>query len=391
MDPQLFFESPSGKCLKTRQGYWSFVPNPLPPQIEYSGSSVRLLSEASAALGELYGTGNLLPDSSLVITPSIRREAVSSSRIEGTQASLSDLFFFEASEIETIPDSEVQEVQKYVRAMEHGLDHLKDTPLSMKLLKEIHTILVGDVRGDDSAPGEIREGQNWIGPAGCSLYDATYVPPPAEEIEACLGAWDAYLADNQGEPPLIQCALIHYQFEAIHPFTDGNGRIGRLLITFYLKERELLNRPLLYLSEFFDQHKDEYYRRLLAVSQRGDWQAWFEFFLRGVTHQARAAVEYARRLEKLHEEYVKKLGSTKKIPGASHRLLEETFKNPVISVAALSRKWSMPFNSVKKGVQRLVDIGILEETTGKKRDRLYVAPKLMKLLTASEKAREVSG
>jgi len=386
MDPQLFINSNSGKCVKTRQGYWTFVPNPLPPRLEYSGTTARLLADASAALGELFGTGNLLPDSSFVITPSIRREAVSSSRIEGTQASLSDLFFFEASEMETGPDSEIQEVQKYVRAMEHGLDRLKEMPLGMNLIGEIHKILVGDGRGEESPPENIRTGQNWIGPPGCSLYDATYVPPPAEEVGQCLTAWDGYLHQEQAEPPLVQCALIHYQFEAIHPFVDGNGRIGRLLITFHLRERDLLNRPLLYLSEFFDRHKDEYYTRLLGISQRGEWQAWLEFFLRGVAHQAREATGYARKLETLHEEYRKKLGSTKKIPGAAHRLLEETFKNPVISVAALHRKWNMPFNSVKKGVQRLVEIGILEETTGKKRDRLYVAPRLLKLLTASEKA-----
>lgn len=408
MNPEDFSNSPSGKTIQTRQGYWAYVPNTLPPPIEYNGTVVQLISEAERALGELSGAGSLLPNPNILISPYIRREAVSSSRIEGTQASLSDLFFFEASGAEESPRSDVQEVQNYVRAIDYGLERLKELPLSIPLLCEIHGILFKGLKGEDNPPGEVRRRQNWIGPPGRSLYEATFVPPPVEELKPVLDALDQYLQSRpitasggiapqrlrrdpaQGgegaltEPSLIQCALVHYQFEVAHPFTDGNGRIGRLLVTFFLREKGLLGQPILYLSEFFDKYKDEYYQKLLGVSQKGAWPGWFEFFLRGVAHQARAALADARKIIELHAEYQTGLGRTKKIPGAAQRLIEEIFFNPVISVAGLSRKWSLPFNSVKKGVQRLVEIGILKESTGKKRDRLFVAPKLMKLLTSQE-------
>ena len=384
MDPQDFNNSPSGKTIQSRQGYWAYVPNTLPPPVEYNSAVVQLVSEAERALGELSGAGSLLPNPSILISPYIRREAVSSSRIEGTQASLSDLFFFEASGAEESPRSDVQEVQNYVRAIDYGLERLKELPLSIPLLCEIHGILFKGLKGEDNPPGEVRKRQNWIGPPGRSLYEATFVPPPVEELKPVLDALDQYLTSKPEEPLLIQCALVHYQFEVIHPFTDGNGRIGRLLVTFFLREKGLLGQPILYLSEFFDKFKDEYYQKLLGASQKGAWPGWFEFFLRGVAHQARAALADARRIIELHAEYQTGLGQTKKIPGAAQRLIEEIFFNPVISVAGLSRKWNLPFNSVKKGVQRLVEIGILKETTGKKRDRLFVAPKLMKLLTSQE-------
>ncbi|MCX5867070.1 MAG: Fic family protein [Proteobacteria bacterium] len=384
MNPQDFNNSPSGKTIQTRQGYWAYVPNTLPPPIEYDGAVVQLISEAERALGELSGAGSLLPNPNILISPYVRREAVSSSRIEGTQASLSDLFFFEASGAEESTRSDVQEVQNYVRAIDYGLERLKELPLSIPLLCEIHGILFKGLKGEDDLPGEVRRRQNWIGPPGRSLYEATFVPPPVEELKPVLDALDQYLKSKPVEPLLIQCALVHYQFEVVHPFTDGNGRIGRLLVTFFLREKGLLGQPILYLSEFFDKFKDDYYQKLLGVSQKGAWPGWLEFFLRGVAHQARAALADARKIILLHAEYQTGLGRTKKIPGAAQRLIEEVFFNPVISVAGLSRKWNLPFNSVKKGVQRLVEIGILRETTGKKRDRLFVAPKLMKLLTSQE-------
>lgn len=384
MDPREFANSSAGRCVKTLTGYWAFVPNPLPPDISYDKSLIRLLSEADRLLGELSGTGRVLANPYLLIAPYVRREAVSSSRIEGTQASLNDLFFFEASELEKPKVPDVREVKNYVRAMEYGIDRLEELPISIRLIGEIHRVLMEDVRGDHATPGEIRRSQNWVGPPGCSLQEATFVPPPVEEMKIALSDWEKYLHSQPDSPPLIQCALMHYQFEAIHPFLDGNGRVGRLLITFFFWERGLLTQPLLYLSAFFDRFRDEYYSRLLAVSQYGDWKGWIEFFLRGVVNQAKDAISDAEKIIELHAEYRLRLEATKKIPESAYRLIEEIFIGPVLSITGLSKKWNMPFNSVKTGVLRLVNIGILREATGKRRNKLYVASELIDLLSASD-------
>lgn len=387
MNPEEFKNSTAGKCIKTSGGYWVFIPNPLPPRINYDKNLIRLLSEADRLLGELSGTGRLLPNPYLLIAPYIRREAVSSSRIEGTQASLNDLFFFEAAETEKPRVPDVREVRNYVRAMEYGIGRLKDLPISARLIREIHRVLMAEVRGKHATPGEIRRSQNWIGPPGCSLNDATYVPPPVDEMKQALSDWERYLHSNPDEPPLIQCALIHYQFEAIHPFLDGNGRIGRLLITFFLCERGYLTQPLLYLSVFFERFREEYYSKLLAISQRGDWEGWVRFFLRGVVNQSNEAISDANKILKLHSEYERMLEETKKIPESAHRLIDEIFLNPVISISVLSKKWNTPFMSVRRGVSRLVEIGILSEVGERKRNKLFVAPKLRELLIATDRAR----
>lgn len=383
LDPREFDQSSPGRCIKVPTGYWAFIPHPLPPDISYDTPLIHLLSEADRSLGELSGTGRLLANPYLLIAPYVRREAVSSSRIEGTQASLNDLFFFEASETETPRTPDVREVRNYVRAMEYGIERLRDLPISVRLIGEIHGILMEGVRGDHATPGETRRSQNWIGPPGCSLQDATYVPPPVEEMKSALSDWEKYLHADTDTPPLIQCALMHYQFEAIHPFLDGNGRIGRLLITFFLWERDLLTQPLLYLSAFFDRFRDDYYARLLAVSKHGDWRGWIEFFLRGVINQSKDAISDARKIIELHEKYKQRLEASKKIPESAYRMIEELFSNPVLSISSLSKKWGIPFNSVKTGVLRLVSLDILREETGRKRNKLYIASELIELLSES--------
>jgi len=385
LNPKDFENSSAGRCINTLKGYWAFVPNPLPPEIAYDGELIRLLSEADRLLGELSGTGSLLRNPYLLIAPYIRREAVASSRIEGTQASLSDLFFFEAAESEEQKVPDVLEVRNYVKAMEYGLKRLKDLPISSRLISEIHGILMEGVRGEHLTPGEFRRSQNWIGSPGGLLNEATYVPPPVEEMHQALSDWEKYLHSNPEETTLIQCALLHYQFEAIHPFLDGNGRIGRLLITFFLCERGYLTQPLLYLSAFFERFRHEYYSRLLDVSKKGEWWKWIEFFLRGVVSQSKDALSDAKKILGLHVEYQTKLEKTKKIPSSAHRLIDEIFLNPVISISDLSRKWKLPFNSVKTGVLRLVKIGILKEMEGRKKNKLYIASELMNLLTANGK------
>ena len=281
-----------------------------------------LLSKADITLGKLSGAGQLLPNPHLLIRPFIRREAVMSSRIENTQSGLDDLFLFEADETEPLPVSDVREIFNYVKAMEYGIKRLPELPISSRLICEVHEVLMKEVRGGHATPGWMRTSQNWIG--GRTPMDAIYVPPPVPEMKQCFSDLEKYIHSNAKEPPLIQCALVHYQFEAIHPFVDGNGRIGRLLITFMLLERELLSQPLLYLSDFFEQHRDEYYRLLLNVSQKGEWKAWFTFFLNGIRQQSEDALLTVQQLLNLQSEY-RKLAAGPKVPKVVSYLVDYLF------------------------------------------------------------------
>ena len=374
MNPETFKNSTAGKCTRTisRPPYWAYVPNPLPPKIEVDWGLASLLSKADITLGKLSGAGQLLPNPHLLISPFIRREAVMSSRIENIQSGLEDLFLFEADETDPPPVSDVKEVINYVRAMEYGIKRLPELPISSRLICEIHEILMEEVRGERATPGLLRTSQNWIGSPGCTLMDATYVPPPVPEMKQCFSDLEKYIHSAPQEPALIQCALVHYQFEAIHPFLDGNGRIGRLLITFMLLERKLLSQPLLYLSDFFEQHRDEYYELLLNVSQKGDWKAWFTFFLNGVRQQSEDALSTIQKLLNLQSEY-RALGTGRKVPKSVNRLIDYLFASPIISISALSKAWKMPFPTVQRGVDYLIEKDILREITGGQRNRLFVA------------------
>ena len=374
MNQEEFRSSTAGKCIRTisRYPYWAYVPNPLPPKIEVDWELANLLSKADSKLGELSGTGQLLPNPNLLIRPFMRREAVTSSRIENTQSGLDDLFLFEADETEPSPVSDVKEVINYVRAMEYGIKRLEELPVSSRLICEIHQILMQGVRGESTTPGLMRTSQNWIGSPGAILTDATYVPPPVPEMQQCFSDLERYIHSDPHEPALIQCALVHYQFEAIHPFLDGNGRIGRLLITFMLLEKGLLSQPLLYLSDFFEQHRDEYYRLLLNVSQKGDWKAWLTFFLNGVRQQSEDALSTIQKLLNLQSEY-RALATGRKVPKSVNRLIDYLFASPIISISALSKAWKMPFPTVQRGVDYLIEKDILREVTGGKRNRLFTA------------------
>ena len=379
MYPEDFKNSSAGRCIRTisQPAYWAYVPNPLPPKIDVDWELIRLLSEAESKLGELSVAEQLLPDAHLLIGPLlIRREAVTSSRIENTQSGLDDLFLFEANETEPSPVSDVKEVFNYVRAMEHGIQRLENLPISSRLICEIHGILMADVRGDYATPGDMRRSQNWIGSPGCSLMDATYVPPPLPEMKECFSDLEKYINSDAREPALIQCALVHYQFEAIHPFLDGNGRIGRLLTTFMLLEKNLLFQPLLYLSDFFEEYRNEYYRLLLNVSQKGDWKAWLTFFLNGVRQQSEDALATVQKLLDLQEQY-RGVATGRKVPKSAIRLIDHLFARPIISVSELSKAWKMPFPTVQRGVNYLVDKGILGEITGGRRNRLFVANEIL--------------
>ena len=383
MNPEAFKNSTAGKCIRTitRPPYWAYVPNPLPPKIAVDWELVNLLSKADSKLEELSSRGQLLPNVHLLIRPLlVRREAVTSSRIENTQSGLEDLFLFEADQTELSPMSDVKEIINYVRAMEYGIKRLEDLPISSRLICEIHGILMKGVRGEHATPGLMRTSQNWIGSPGCTLMDATYVPPPVPEMKQCLSDLEKYIHSDAQEPALIQCALVHYQFEAIHPFVDGNGRIGRLLITFMLLEKKLLPQPLLYLSDFFERYRDEYYRLLLNVSQKGDWKAWITFFLNGVRQQSENALSTIQKLLDLQNRY-RALATGRRVPKIVNRLIDYLFASPVISISALSKVWEIPFPTVQRGVNYLIEKGILREITGGSRNRLFVADEIFNTIT----------
>src|SRR5436309_5025335 len=332
MQPSDFTEKAPGRPIKTAQDYWAFVPQPLPPALEIDWDLANTLSEADRSLSELSGVARTLPNPHLLIAPFVRREAVLSSRIEGTQAGFSDLLFFEAAPSAKPPIEDVKEVANYVSALEHGLARLKDLPVSLRLIREMHERLMHGVRGDTMTPGEFRRSQNWIGPPGCTLADAAFVPPPVAEMTQALRDFEKYLHEPPVLPPLVRLALIHYQFEAIHPFLDGNGRIGRLLITLLLCAEGLLPQPLLYLSAYFERHRLEYYRLLLAVSQSGGWSEWICFFLRGVAEQSNDAIRRSDRLLQLMQDYRERLQSAR-TSALLLQLVDRLFMTPATTVA----------------------------------------------------------
>ncbi|MBU1050848.1 Fic family protein [Candidatus Bipolaricaulota bacterium] len=378
MNIKQFTDQSAGRVVQTERGYQAFVPNPLPPAFSWTPSAVALLSRADRALGELAGIGRALPNPHLLILPFARREAVLSSRIEGTQASLSDLFAYEAA---PNPDAagDVREVFNYIRALEYGLARLDDLPLSLRLIREIHEQLMHGVRGEHSTPGEFRRSQNWIGPSGCLLNDATYVPPPVEEMRACLGDFEQFLYTRSDIPPLVQLALLHYQFEAIHPFIDGNGRVGRLVIIMLLCLWDLLPQPLLYLSAYFEANRQTYYDLLLSVTHRGTWEEWIRFFLEGVESQARDAISRSHRIQDLRRGYRMRFQTTQ----SSARLLQVVdllFGAPILSVKQVKDALNVSFPSANRYIKQLQDAGIIREITGQTRNRLYKAEEILNVI-----------
>ena len=377
MDTELFRKSPAGKLVRAAGGYWAFVPNSLPPRLEWGDKLVSVMSKADIALGTLSGLVETLPNPHLLIYPFIRREAVLSSRIEGTQSSLSDLLLFEATHIEKWGD--VKEVQNYVRAMEYGLKRLDELPLSLRFIRDLHSVLMEGVRGEHATPGEFRQSQNWIGSAGAPVNKATYVPPPVPDMQECLNQLEKFLYTENGLPPLIEAALVHYQFEAIHPFLDGNGRIGRLLFTLLLCQRNILSKPLLYLSAFFERYRQEYYDLLLKVSSTGAWQEWIEFFLSAITEQSMDAISRSRRLQDLQRSYAR-LAREKHLSPTAIQLVELILMRPVLSTRTAQEFLKITYPGAQKAIKALVEIGILIETTGRKRGKAYAANEVLRVL-----------
>ena len=367
------------------QGYWVFLPAALPPELIFSPALVAALSTADRALGELKGLGGALSNPHLHIRPLARREAVLSSRIEGTRASLDDLLAYEVTGANTSPlsflepGSDVREVHNYVLALEYGLERINTLPVSLRLIREVHAKLMEGVRGDVWTAGEFRRSQNWIGPAGSTLETAPYVPPPVEDMLAALSALENFIHAPSDLPPLLRLGLIHYQFEAIHPFLDGNGRIGRLLIVLLLSAWQLLPQPLLYLSAYFESNRRTYYELLLAVSQRAAWEDWLLYFLEGVKQQSQDAVNRIGRLQTLRAEYQAQIQG-RRAPARLLRAVDLLFAQPVITTRLVETALGINFAGAQRLIDQLIRAGLLREVTGGRRNRIYRADKILAIL-----------
>jgi Fic family protein len=376
MRPEDIKSSIAGRVVLHPTGYHAFIPAPLPPPLAFDQDLVRNLSRADTALSELSGLGQILPNPHILIGPLVRREAVLSSQIEGTQTSLSDLLLDEATptpEAKSEKADDLREVHNYVAALEYGVTRLKDLPLSLRLIRELHAKLMAGVRGEHATPGEFRRSQNWIGPAGTNLMNAPYVPPPVDEMTELLSDWERYLHVRDAMPELIQCAILHEQFEAIHPFLDGNGRVGRLLITLFLIERGRLSQPLLYLSDFVERHKSDYYDLLQRVRTHGEWIPWVRYFLAGVESTARDAAARARQLLDLRESLLRET----KGAGA---LVDQLLTNPYLTIATAAKVMGITAPTATRLIRELEAKGILRETTGKSWGKIYVAPGVLTAL-----------
>ncbi|MCB9851894.1 MAG: Fic family protein [Phycisphaerales bacterium] len=354
-----------------------FVPAPLPPHITWTDQLVRSLSDADRLVGALAGHGAQLPNPHVLIRPFIRREAVLSSKIEGTQATIGELLAAEAGVNVDRSADDLREVGNYVAALEYGVKRLQKLPLSLRLIGELHAKLMKGVRGDHAAPGEFRRVQNWIGPPGCTEKNATYVPPPPGRLMGCLSDLESYFQNND-LPILIQVALVHYQFEAIHPFLDGNGRVGRLLITLMLMDRRVLPEPLLYLSAFFEATRQDYYGRLLDVSRNGKWDDWIVYFLNGVARQAEDGLSRAARINELLAKWRRE--SAGKVTNNAMMLIEIASENPFLTIKGVAKRLDVAYTTAQRAVLVLQDIGILDETSNGKRDRVFCATKILEIL-----------
>lgn len=361
----------------------AFIPNPLPPEppLDLTGGSQRLLERATLALGRLDSITLLLPDPGLFLYAYVRREAVLSSQIEGTQSSLSDLLLFELPEAPGAPlHEDVVEVSNYVRALEHGTARLGEGfPLSNRLIREIHAELLSRGRGSEKSPGEFRRSQNWIG--GTRPGNAHFVPPPPDAVEPCMAGLERFI--HEGATPssvLLKAALAHVQFETIHPFLDGNGRVGRLLISLLLHETGVLSQPLLYLSLYFKQQRAEYYRLLDLVRTDGDWEAWLDFFLEGVEKTANGAVETAWRLVAQFQEDTDRARALGRTASSALRLLDALRERPVVTLGEVCNRTGMTFPTAAKGMATLTALGIARELTGRRRNRVFVYDRYLAIL-----------
>ena len=360
----------------------AFIPLPLPPNppLDLSSGRQRLLERATLALGRLDSITLLLPDPNLFLYAYVRREAVLSSQIEGTQSSLADLLLFELEEAPGVPFDDVVEVSNYVAALEHGMKRLREGfPLSNRLLREMHATLLSRGRGVEKSPGEFRHTQNWIG--GTRPGNAHFIPPPPAHVEECMAALERFIhAEETPYPALVKAALAHVQFETLHPFLDGNGRIGRLLIAFILHHGGALSKPLLYLSLYFKQHRAEYYRLLDLVRREGDWEAWLDFFLEGAENTATNAVQTAQRLLRLFQEDAARVQSLGRAAASALRVFNILRERPLVTLNEAHRHTGVSFPTATKGMNALIELGIVRELTGQRRNRVFAYDRYLAIL-----------
>jgi len=364
----------SGTYVDQTTGYAAFIPNPLPPHppVNIDQELQTLLSKADRALGRLDGSIQTLPDPKLFVFMYVRKEAVLSSQIEGTQSSLNDILSMEARVLDPDRPDDVSEVLNYVNAMNFGMERLENIPISGRLVREIHERLLQGVRGQHGNPGEFRTSQNWIGTGGCSLADAIFVPPPPDKINDGISDLERFIHDQEPLPLLLKIGLIHAQFETIHPFVDGNGRVGRLLITFLLCQQEILQSPVLYISHYFKKHQQEYYRHLQAVRDDGGWENWLKFFVQGIAEVSNEATATARNIVAMREAHREKIitefGRT---AGNGLTVLESLFNQPIVNVDTMAQKLGVTYQAANNLAQRFVDAEILEEISGQQRYRMF--------------------
>lgn len=362
----------SGKQITQPTGYKAFIPNPLPPNppIQIEGEIQHLLTNANIAIGKMDTMGYLAPNLDHIIAMYIRKEALLSSQIEGTQASLEDIFEYE-NQIPVKNINDVMEVVHYIKALNHGMKRLTAFPMSIRLIKEIHEILLEGVTGKEKTPGEFRKSQNWIGSQGSTLATASFIPPPPKEAHNAMGELELFLHKDSNLPLLINCALMHYQFETIHPFLDGNGRLGRLLITFYLYWKGALQYPLLYLSYYLKIHRQEYYDRLNLVRERGDYEQWIIFFLKGIIWTSESALQTIKNLLQLQEDHKKRLIARKLSTPYAIALLDYLFERPHLTINDVADHLKISYQGAKSLVNQFIKTEILKEITGKRRDKRY--------------------
>ena len=363
----------AGRYIRQPTGYSAFIPQPLPPDPPVRFDTLQvLLSQADRVLGRLDGAIQTLPNPDLFVSMYVRREAVLSSQIEGTQSSLHDVLAAEAKIFAPDRPTDVGDVINHIAAMHHGLKRLAKLPLSVRLIREIHAVLLRNARGSHLNPGELRSSQNWIGAANCTLAEATFVPPPPQELAPQLSALEKFLHAETGLPLLIKIGLAHAQFETIHPFLDGNGRIGRLLITFILCEREVLHKPVLYLSHYFKKHRQQYYDSLQAVRDTGDWEQWLAFFLRGIIAVSGEATETTRNILLLRERHREAITEHfGRAAGNGHRVLEYLYTHPIVAVAEVQELTGTSYPAANNLVARMTEADILHEITGNTRNRIF--------------------
>jgi Fic family protein len=372
----------SGAYVRQPQGYRAFVPDPLPPSppVVLDDELNAALSRADRALGRLDGSIETLPHPDLFLSMFVRKEAVLSSQIEGTQASLSDVVQAEAAVLDRARPSDVREVQNYMEALNRGVALLQDLPISTRLISELHALLMNDVRGQHQLPGEIRTSQNWIGPSGCNLSNALFVPPPPGEVHRLLGDLEKFIHDDSPLAPLLRIGMAHGQFETIHPFLDGNGRVGRLLITLFLVEKTILRKPVLYLSYYFKQHRSEYYDRLQGLRDRGEWEGWLRFFLEGVASVANLAAETAHKVLRLREDDRQAIiDRFERAAATPLRVLDQLYRLPVAFPSRIAADHNVSYPTANNIIQQLEAAEILHEVTGRKRNRVYVYRRYMSL------------